>query len=76
MDTQKIADDFADHIENSRGTDATAYFRFNVAHGLQTIKLEEWKDFEALCGATDYYLKTHKSEIDMCVNAVLNLRGT
>ena len=40
------------------------------------VKLEEWKDFEALCGATDYYLKTRKSEIDICVNAILNLRGT
>ena len=75
-DTQQTADEFADEIENSGGTDAIAYFRFNVEQGLQTVKLEEWKDFEALCGATDYYLKTRKSEIDMCVNAILNLRGT
>lgn len=74
MDTQQTADEFADEIEISHGTDA--YFRFNVEQGLQTVKLEEWKDFETLCGATDYYLKTRKSEIDRCVNAVLNLRGT
>ena len=75
-DTQQTADEFADEIKYSRDTDPTAYFRFNVEQGLQTVKLEEWKDFKALCGATDYYLKTRQSEIDLCVNAILNLRGT
>ena len=74
MDTQQTADEFADEIETSHGTDA--YFRFNVEQGLQKVKLEEWKDFDALCGATDYYLNTRKSEIERCVDAILNLRGT
>ena len=75
-DTQQTADEFAAEIGHLPRTVAPAYFRFNVDHGLQSINLEEWKDFEALSGATDYYLNTHKLEIDMCVDTVMELGGT
>lgn len=74
-DTQTTADEFVKEMGNLSAGDAIAYFRFNVEQGLQDVKLEEWTSFETLCGATDYYLDTHESEVDKCVNVILDLGG-
>lgn len=57
-DTQKIADHFADEMEDQGG--GLTYVRLNVDRGLENMKLEEWKDFEALTGHTNYYLNQQR----------------
>lgn len=75
-DTHEMAKNFANDMENLPTTEAIAYFRFNVEQGLQDVKLEEWKSFDALGGATDEYLNTRRSKIDKCANAILDLDST
>jgi len=77
LDTQKIADEFADEIEHLKiqGEDLR-YIRLNVSHGLESMKVEEWKDFELLTGATNYYLNSHKLEVEQCADALLDVGGT
>ena len=75
-DTQQTANDFADelaHLNAGRSEDLV-YIRMNVDQGLQDIRLEEWKEFDKLTGATSHYLNTHKAEVEKCVNCLL--KGT
>lgn len=74
-DTQNTAKTFAWDMENLPPAEAISYSRFNVEQGLQNVKLEEWESFDALTGATDEYMNTHRSEIDKCANAIRNLGG-
>lgn len=77
LDTQKIADEFADEMGhlNTPG-EGLKYIRLNVSHGLESMKLEEWKDFDLLTGATNYYLNSHKREVEQCADALLDVGGT
>ena len=78
VDTQQTANEFADevaHFNADRGERLT-YIRMNVDHGLEDIKLEEWKDFDKLTGATNHYLNTHKTEVERCVNCLVKRNGT
>ena len=70
-DTQRTADEFADEMEHLPENAKVDYYRFNVDHGLETMKLEEWGDFDMLAGATSYYLNSHKSDLDRCASALL-----
>ncbi|KAL2867769.1 uncharacterized protein BJX67DRAFT_77366 [Aspergillus lucknowensis] len=42
------------------------YFRFNVAQGLQAVKLEEWQAFDLMDAATKAYLRDAEVEVDTC----------
>ena len=74
-DTQRTADEFADEIEHLPESTKVEYFRLNVDRGLETIKIEEWKDFDMLTGATSWYLNSHKADLDRCANALLETAG-
>ncbi|KAL9137486.1 MAG: hypothetical protein Q9175_001311 [Cornicularia normoerica] len=71
-DTQTTADGFADEMEHLAENAKIDYFRLNVDRGLEKMKLEEWKDFDTLTGATSYYLNSHKADLDRCANALLD----
>ena len=74
-DTQRTADEFADEMEHLAGIAPVDYFRLNVDQGLEKMKLEEWKDFDTLTGATDYYLNRHKADLNRCADALLDADG-
>lgn len=42
------------------------YFRFNVAQGLENVKLEEWKSFDLMEAATIRYLSDSEMDVDNC----------
>ncbi|KAJ6030963.1 tetratricopeptide repeat domain-containing protein [Penicillium canescens] len=42
------------------------YFRFNVAQGLQGVKLEEWQAFDLMDASTRTYLNDVELEVDAC----------
>lgn len=73
--TQETEEMFANEIADLTSTDRPEYFRFNVDQGLEDIGLEEWREFGTLTEATDTYLKTHRRDIDSCVDAFLSLIG-
>ena len=75
-DTQRTADEFADEMEHLVGSAPIDYYRWNVDRGLENMKLEEWKDFNTLTGATSYYLNRHKAGLDRCAKTLLELDGT
>ena len=75
LETQKTADQFADEMEHTAGVDSLIYVRLNVQRGLENIKLEEWKDFNALTGATNEYVNHHKADLEKCANALLDAGG-
>ena len=75
-DTQRTADEFADEMEHLAGIAPVDYFRWNVDRGLEKMKLEEWKDFDMLTGATSYYLNSRKADLDRCAKVLLELDGT
>ena len=74
MNTQKVADEFADDMNHLMQSQDLTYVRLNVDQGLQSMKLEEWKEFDVFTGATNYYLISHKNDIKKCANALLNGR--
>lgn len=74
-DTQRTADEFADEMEQSEENAKVAYFRLNVDRGLENMKLQEWKQFDMLTGATTYYLNNHKADLEKCVAALLDSNG-
>lgn len=74
-DTQRTADEFADEMEHLVENAQVEYFRLNVDRGLEKMKLEEWKHFDMLTGATSYYLNRHKADLDRCANALLDSDG-
>ena len=74
-DTQRTADEFADEMEHLAGIASVDYFRWNVDRGLEKLKLEEWKDFDMLTGATSYYLNNRKADVDRCAKVLLELDG-
>ena len=74
-DTQRTADEFADEMEHLAGIAPVNYFRWNVDRGLEKMKLEEWKDFAMLTGATSYYLNSRKADLDRCAKVLLELDG-
>ena len=74
MNTQKVADEFADDMNHLIQSQDLTYVRLNVDQGLQNMKLEAWKDFDVLTGATNYYLNSHKNDIEKCADALLNGR--
>ena len=76
MDTQRIAVEFADEMENlAAQNEGLTYARLNVHQGLQYVKLEEWKDFDVLIGATNHYLNTHEADIAESADGLLDLGG-
>ncbi len=76
MDTQKIAVEFADEMEHlAAQNEGLTYGRLNVDQGLQNMKLEEWKDFDVLTGATNRYLNTHEADIAKSAGCLSNLGG-
>ena len=75
-DTQRTADEFADEMHHLPESAKVEYFRFNVDRGLEYMKLEEWKDFDMLTGATSYYLNSHKADLYRCAKALLDTDGT
>lgn len=70
LNTQRIADEFAAEMDHLSEDKQIRYFRLNVLQGLQDVKLEEWKSFDLLTGATNYYLDTHKKDVESCVGAI------
>ena len=46
------------------------YFRFNVAQGLQNVRLEEWEVFDLIDASTKNYLGDVLIEIQQCADAV------
>ena len=72
VNTQRVADEFLDEMEHLRSEDRPIYIRFNVSQGLEDMKLEEWKSFDVLTGATNYYLNSHRKEIESCVDVLTN----
>lgn len=74
MNTQRVADEFSDLVDHLPRDDRTVYVRLNVAQSLQDVKLEEWKSFGLLIGATACYLNTHRKEIEICVSAIVKTR--
>jgi hypothetical protein len=75
MNTQKIADEFANDMHHLTQSQDLTYVRLNVDQGLQKMRLEEWKDFDVLTGATRYYLDCHKHDVEKCANALLDSRS-
>ena len=77
FDAQQVAQEFADEIEHriEDNVESLTYIRLDVDQGLQNMKMEEWKDFDMLTGATNDYLKSHKGDIERCANALLDLDG-
>ena len=74
-DTQKTADEFSEEMAHLPENAKVDYFRLNIDRGLENMKLEEWKDFDMLTGATSYYLNNHKADLDRCANALLDSDG-
>ena len=72
MNTETVADEFADDINHLMQSQDLTYVRLNVDQGLQNMKLEEWKGFDVLTGAIIHYLNSHKNDIEKCANALLN----
>lgn len=76
-DTQQTADEFSDemdHLKRAKDSSLTC-IRLNVDQGLQTIRLEEWKDFDRLTGATNHYLNTRKGELERGADALCTQGG-
>lgn len=46
------------------------YFRFNVQHGLERVKLEEWKEFDRVKVATQDYLNDQRSKVELCASQI------
>ena len=78
LDTQQTVQEFADEIEHQvdNKDESLMYVRLDVDQGLQSMGLEEWKDFDLLTGATNEYLRNHRGDIDRCANALLDLDGS
>lgn len=74
-DTQRTADEFVDEIKHLPEDAKVEYFRLNVDRGLEKMKLEEWRDFDMLTGATSYYLNSHKADLDRCASVLLDSHG-
>ena len=70
--TQQTADEFREEMAQLPEKDKIDYFRLNVDRGLESMKLEEWKDFDMLTGATSCYLNNHKGDLDRCAKALLD----
>ena len=49
-DTEKVAREFREEMKHKYGVEQKVYFRFNVQHGLEQVKLEEWSQIDA-CAA-------------------------
>lgn len=76
MDTRKIAVEFAHEMEHLEAqNEGLTYARLNVDQRLQYMKLEEWKDFDVLIGATNHYLNTHEADIAESADGLLDLGG-
>lgn len=73
--TQETEEMFANEIADLASAERPHYFRLNVDQGLEDIGLEEWQEFQTLTEATDAYLKTHRRDVDSCVEAFLGLIG-
>ena len=74
-DTQRAADEFAEDMEHMPKNAKIDYYGLNVDRGLETMKLEEWCDFDMLTGTTSYYLNNHKADLDRCASALLSSVG-
>ena len=74
-DTQRTADEFADEMEHLAGDASIDYYRWNVDRGLEKMRLEEWKDFDMLTGATSYYLNSRKADLDRCAKVLIEVDG-
>ncbi|KAJ5538401.1 tetratricopeptide repeat domain-containing protein [Penicillium frequentans] len=62
---ENIARDFrAD--QGGRLQRAGKYFRFNVAQGLQSVRLEEWQAFDLMDASTKTYLSDVAVDVDAC----------
>ena len=75
LDTQQIAESFADEMRHLSNATTVTYVRLNVGQGTQDIGLEEWTEFEKLTGATNHYLNNCKPELEVCANALRDLAG-
>ncbi|KAL3459275.1 hypothetical protein BJX64DRAFT_291389 [Aspergillus heterothallicus] len=49
------------------------YFRFNVAQGLQAVKLEEWQAFDLMDAATKDYLREAELEVESCAQTLCQM---
>jgi hypothetical protein len=54
------------------------YFRFNVIHGMQTLRLDEWKEAERMKAVTTDYLSKYDtgSAIRACSQSLLGPDAT
>ena len=74
-DTEKIAGEFSNEIDDMDSAERPKYFRFNVDQGLDDVGLEECEKFEEINGATSYYLETHRKDVEECADVLLGLIG-
>lgn len=68
---EDIARDF-NKAQGNRLKKEGKYFRFNVAHGLHDISLQEWQAFDAMDAATKTYLDDVRNQIKACCNRLSN----
>ena len=73
--TERTADDF--HQSHRAMVDNGRLFRFNVAHGLAQIGLEEYKEVNSIADATETYLDNGETEQKMkaCVKSLLGTQS-
>ncbi|KAF4437154.1 hypothetical protein F53441_13112 [Fusarium austroafricanum] len=71
-DSEDIAEEFVKSPFGQQLESSRRYFRFNVPQGLQTLKLDEWKETEKLNAATmDYLSKSGTGNlVKLCAQAL------
>ncbi|KAK4443660.1 hypothetical protein QBC34DRAFT_476804, partial [Podospora aff. communis PSN243] len=58
-DSEDVADAFLRSVLGQRLHRNRQYFRFNVPQGMQTVRLDEWKEVEKMKAVTTEYLSKH-----------------
>ena len=66
VDTEKVAREFKEEMRSR----LDIYFRFNVQHGLEEVRLEEWKYLNRVKVATQDYLREYWKEVDLCASQI------
>jgi hypothetical protein len=75
-DSEKTADEFREEVKSKYGVEQKVYFRLNVQHGLEQVRLEEWKEADRIMVATQEYTKREWSQIGACASQLYKPTGT
>lgn len=77
-DSEDVADGFRKSSGGQQLHQNGQYFRFSVPQGMQTLKLDEWKEIEKMKGVTTEYLSKYDvgDAVKSCARSLSNLDGT